>query len=54
MNRRTLIIGAVALTAASTAGVAARAAEVAAFDSSAFRAAQDAGASIVVFVHAPW
>lgn len=54
MNRRTLIIGAAAFTATSTAAAFARAAEVAAFDSKAFAAAQDAGEGIVVFVHAPW
>lgn len=54
MNRRALIIGAVTLTATSGAAAFARAAEVTAFDSKAFTAAQAAGEGIVVFVHAPW
>ncbi|HEU4369522.1 MAG TPA: hypothetical protein VFV05_14970 [Methylomirabilota bacterium] len=54
MNRRSVIIGAAALAVAGIVGGLAHAADVAPFDSNAFRAAQDAGAGIVVFVHAPW
>lgn len=51
MYRRYLILGALSLTLvpAST-----RAAEVKPFDAKAFAAAQEAGQSIVVEVHAPW
>ena len=51
MNRRDLLTGALALIA-----VAPRLASAAVqpFDAKAFAAAQDAGAGIVVHVHAPW
>ena len=54
MNRRTVIIGAVALTAAITVPGVTRAGAVVLFDSRDFRAAQEAGTGIVLFVHAPW
>jgi hypothetical protein len=51
MHRRHLILGALALTLVpASAGVA----EVKPFDTKAFAAAQEAGQSIVVEVHAPW
>jgi hypothetical protein len=52
MHRRTLVLGALAwaVTGSSTAA----AAGIRPFDRSAFIAAQDAGQSIVVFIHAPW
>ena len=51
MHRRTLVLGALglALTGSSVA-----AAGIRPFDRSAFIAAQGAGKSIVVFIHAPW
>ena len=51
MHRRRLIIGVFALTLVPAS---ARAAEVKPFDAKAFAAAQEAGQSIVVEVHAPW
>ena len=52
MHRRHLVLGAIALM--STPVLPARAGEVKAFDPKAFAAAQEAGESTVVFVHAPW
>ena len=52
MHRRTLVLGAVALALAPSS--ASRAAGIQPFDKAAFTAAQDAGKSIVLFVHAPW
>jgi hypothetical protein len=54
MDRRSLIVSALALGALGLNTAPARAAEVTAFDAKAFSAAQAAGQGIVVFVHAPW
>jgi len=51
MQRRQLILGAFALTLVPASAVMA---EVKPFDAKAFAAAQEAGQSIVVEVHAPW
>jgi hypothetical protein len=51
MHRRQLILGALAFTFVSTS---ASMAEVKPFDAKAFAAAQEAGQSIVVEIHAPW
>ncbi len=52
MHRRTLVLGALGL--ALTGSSMAAAAGIRPFDRNAFIAAQDAGKSIVVFIHAPW
>jgi hypothetical protein len=52
MHRRTLVLGALAW--AVTGWSMAAAAGIRPFDRSAFITAQDAGKSIIVFVHAPW
>jgi hypothetical protein len=54
MDRRTLIVGSLALVALGGAAMPAPAGDVVAFDSKAFAAAQEAGEGIVVWVHAPW
>jgi hypothetical protein len=51
MNRRYFVTGALALIAVVPRPVTAA---VQPFDAQAFAAAQDAGAGIVVHVHAPW
>jgi hypothetical protein len=51
MHRRQLILGALALTLVPASACVA---EVRLFDATAFAAAQEAGQSIVVEVHAPW
>jgi tRNA A58 N-methylase Trm61 len=51
MHRRALIVGTLSLALARTRPGAG---EVVTFDRQAFAAAQAAGRSIVVFVHAPW
>jgi hypothetical protein len=53
MDRRTLIVAALALVALGGAAVHASAGVVT-FDPKAFAAAQEAGEGIVVWVHAPW
>ncbi len=52
MHRRTLIVGTLSLAIAGA--WPAGAGQVVSFDRTAFAAAQAAGRSIVVFVHAPW
>jgi hypothetical protein len=52
MHRRTFIVGTLGLALAGT--LPSGAGEVVNFDRQAFAAAQKAGRSIVVFVHAPW
>jgi hypothetical protein len=54
MDRRTLIVGSLALVTLGGTAVPASAGDVVAFDQKAFAAAQEAGEGIVVFVHAPW
>ena len=51
MNRRYFVTGALALVAFAPLSASAA---VQPFDAKAFAAAQDAGAGIVVHVHAPW
>ena len=53
MHRRHLLIGVLALVLAP-ASRAYAAGGVRDFDPAAFRAAQEAGQGIVVYVHAPW
>ena len=52
MHRRQVLIGAAALVVCPVRP--ARAGEVKSFDAKSFAAAQEAGESTVVFVHAPW
>jgi hypothetical protein len=52
MHRRTLVLGTLSLALAGPSAV--WAAGIRPFDRGAFIAAQDAGKSIVVFIHAPW
>ena len=52
MHRRTLIVGTLSFALAGTRP--AGGGEVVTFDPKAFEAAQEAGQSIVLFVHAPW
>lgn len=52
MHRRTLIVGTLGLAFAGT--LPAGAGGIVNFDRKAFAAAQEAGRSIVVFVHATW
>ena len=54
MERRTLIVTSLACVALGGTSVPAPAGEVVPFDPKAFAAAQQAGESIVVFVHATW
>jgi hypothetical protein len=54
MDRRTLVIASLALVALGGVAGPAPAAEIVTFEPNAFAAAQEAGESIVVFVHAPW
>lgn len=54
MNRRTLIVASLAFVALGGTALPAAAADVVNFDPKAFATAQEAGESIVVFVHAPW
>ena len=54
MHRRTLIAGVLSFVAWGRPPVPASAAGVLAFDPNAFKAAQEGGEGIVVFVHAPW
>ena len=54
MERRTLVVGAVAFTAVGAVPVDGRAGAVSPFDPRTFEAARTAGEGIVVFVHAPW
>jgi hypothetical protein len=54
MDRRTLIVASLALVALGGTAVPAPAGSIVPFDPKAFAAAQEAGESIVVFVHAPW
>jgi hypothetical protein len=51
MRRRQLILGAFAITVVFPLAAVA---EVKPFDAKAFAAAQEAGQSIVVEIHAPW
>jgi hypothetical protein len=52
MHRRHLLLG--SLAALLVPATSASAGAVREFDPEAFRAAQDAGQGIVVYVHAPW
>jgi hypothetical protein len=52
MHRRTLVFGALGLALGGSRR--AWAAGIRPFDKNAFIAAQDAGKSIIVFIHAPW
>jgi hypothetical protein len=54
MDRRTVIMGAVALAGVATVRGRVHAGGVTPFDPKAFAAAQAAGEGIVAFVHAPW
>jgi hypothetical protein len=54
MHRRTIVLAGVVLTATAAVPAMTRASGVVEFDSRAFRAAQEAGAGIVLFAHAPW
>jgi hypothetical protein len=54
MDRRALIVTSLAFVALGGTVAPAPAGEVVPFDPMPFAAAQDAGDSIVVFVHAPW
>ena len=54
MDRRTLLVASLAVVALGGTAVPAPAGDVVNFDPKAFAAAQEAGDSIVVFVHAPW
>ena len=54
MDRRTLIVASLAFVALGGTAVPAPAGGVVPFEPKAFAAAQEAGDSIVVFVHATW
>jgi hypothetical protein len=54
MHRRTILFAGIVLTVTAAVPAMTRASGVVEFDSRAFRAAQEAGAGIVLFVHAPW
>jgi hypothetical protein len=54
MDRRTLVIASLGLVALVGVAGPVPAVEIVNFEPTAFAAAQDAGESIVVFVHAPW
>ena len=54
MHRRVVLLASVALVLVLAATVPAPAAPVTPYDAKAFAEAQNAGKSIVIFVHAPW
>ncbi|MGH7357920.1 MAG: hypothetical protein ACREJR_03790 [Candidatus Rokuibacteriota bacterium] len=54
MKRRTLVVASLILGALGGVAGPAPAVEIVNFEPSTFAAAQAAGESIVVFVHAPW